>query len=59
AYRTPSLAPAKVFIIDEAERLDLPGQNALLKTLEEPPPSTYLFLVTSRPERLLPTIWSR
>jgi DNA polymerase-3 subunit delta' len=59
AYRTSSLAPAKVFIIDEAERLDLPGQNALLKTLEEPPPSTYLFLVTARPERLLPTIWSR
>lgn len=59
AYRTSSLAQAKVFIIDEAERLDLPGQNALLKTLEEPPPSTFLFLVTARPERLLPTIWSR
>jgi len=59
AYRTAAVAPAKVFIIDEAARLDLPGQNALLKTLEEPPPSTYLFLVTARPERLLPTIWSR
>ncbi len=59
AYHTPSLATAKVFIVDEAERLDLPGQNALLKTLEEPPPSTYLFLITARPERLLPTIWSR
>lgn len=59
AYRTASVAPAKVFIIDEAERLDLPGQNALLKTLEEPPPSTYIFMITSRPERLLPTIWSR
>lgn len=59
AYRTPVMAPAKVFIVDEAERLDLPGQNALLKTLEEPPPSTYMFLVTSRPERMLPTIRSR
>lgn len=59
AYRTASFAPSKVFIIDEAERLDLPGQNALLKTLEEPPPATYIFLITSRPERLLPTIWSR
>ncbi len=59
AYRTPVMATAKVFIIDEAERLDLPGQNALLKTLEEPPAATYLFLVTSRPERMLPTIRSR
>jgi len=59
AYRTPALAKRKVFIIDEAELLDASGQNALLKTLEEPSPETYLFLVTSRPERLLPTIWSR
>ncbi|MDP7029667.1 MAG: AAA family ATPase [Phycisphaerales bacterium] len=59
AYRTPVMARAKVFIIDEAERLDLPGQNALLKTLEEPPSATYFFLVTSRPERMLPTIRSR
>jgi len=59
AYRTPMLAGGKVFIIDEAERLDLPGQNLLLKTLEEPPGSTWFFLVTSRPDGLLPTIWSR
>jgi DNA polymerase-3 subunit delta' len=59
AYRTPVMGSAKVFVVDEAERLDLPGQNALLKTLEEPPPATYLFLITSRPERLLPTILSR
>ena len=59
AYRTPVIAKAKTFIIDEAERLDLPGQNSLLKTLEEPPPATYIFLVTNRPERLLPTIRSR
>ncbi len=59
AYRTPAMGSAKVFIIDEADRLDLAGQNAILKTLEEPPSSTYFFLVTDRPERLLPTIWSR
>ncbi len=59
AYLTSSLGGAKVFIVDEAERLDLAGQNALLKTLEEPPSKTYFFLVTAQPERLLPTIVSR
>lgn len=59
AYRTPVLGHAKVFIIDEAELIDRVGQNSLLKTLEEPPPRTHLFLVTSRPQRLLPTIHSR
>jgi DNA polymerase III subunit delta' len=49
----------KVFIIDEAELLDRYGQNALLKTLEQPPSQTYIILVTSRPGRLLPTIHSR
>jgi len=49
----------KVFIIDEAELLDPYGQNALLKTLEEPPAGTYIFLVTTLEERLLPTIRSR
>ncbi|MDI9402246.1 MAG: hypothetical protein QM516_00100 [Limnohabitans sp.] len=53
------LGHGKVFIIDEAELLDLYGQNALLKTLEEPPPGTYIFLVTTQEERLLPTIRSR
>ena len=49
----------KVFVIDEADLLDQYGQNALLKTLEEPPPGTYIFLVTTQEERLLPTIRSR
>ncbi|MFM7053034.1 MAG: ATP-binding protein [Planctomycetota bacterium] len=49
----------KVFIVDEAELLDPYGQNALLKTLEEPPAGTYIFLVTTLEERLLPTIRSR
>ncbi|MCH2135395.1 MAG: hypothetical protein MK101_02305 [Phycisphaerales bacterium] len=59
AWHRPVLGHAKVFIIDEAQYLDKAGQNALLKTLEEPPPATTFFLVTDRPERLLPTIHSR
>ena len=59
AYRTPVLGHRKVFIIDEAELIDRVGQNALLKTLEEPPARTYIVLVTSRPQRLLPTVRSR
>jgi DNA polymerase-3 subunit delta' len=59
AYRTAALGHAKVFIIDEAELLDTTAQNTLLKTLEEPPAETFFVLVTSRPERMLPTIHSR
>src|SRR5436190_8510409 len=59
AYRTPALGHGKVFIIDEAELLDGYAQNSMLKTLEEPPPQTYFFLITSQPERLLPTMRSR
>ena len=55
----PMLNHGKAFIIDEADLLDLTGQNSLLKTLEEPPPGTYLFLITSNDDRLLPTIRSR
>jgi DNA polymerase-3 subunit delta' len=53
------LGAGKVFIIDEAELLDTDGQNALLKTLEEPPPHTTILLVASHEDRLLPTIRSR
>lgn len=59
AYRTATQGHGKVFIIDEAELIDETGQNALLKTLEEPPADTYLILVTARPERLAATIRSR
>ena len=58
-WRGAYLGHNKVFIIDEAELLDPYGQNALLKTLEEPPAGTYIFLVTTQEERLLPTIRSR
>jgi DNA polymerase-3 subunit delta' len=59
AYLRAVLGHNKVFIIDEAELLDQNAQNVLLKTLEEPPLQTFIFLVTSQPQRLLPTIHSR
>jgi DNA polymerase-3 subunit delta' len=59
AFKTPVSGTQKVFIIDEAELLDEQGQNALLKTLEEPPVNTTIILVTCRDDLLLPTIRSR
>lgn len=59
ASHSPALNHGKVFIVDEAELLNNTGQNALLKTLEEPTDGTYLILVTSSEHRLLPTIRSR
>lgn len=59
AYRKAAYGHGKVFIIDEAELLDVTCQNMMLKTLEEPPPETYFFLITSQPDELLPTIRSR
>jgi DNA polymerase-3 subunit delta' len=50
---------AKVAIIDPAERMNLPAANALLKTLEEPPASTFFLLVSHHPGRLPATIVSR
>lgn len=58
----PYEAKARIFIIDDADKLNSAQKNAanaLLKTLEEPAPTTYLFLVTSRPDSLLQTIRSR
>ena len=55
----PYEAPARIFIIDDAEKMADPAANALLKTLEEPAATTHIFLITSRPDSLLPTIRSR
>lgn len=49
----------KVFVVDEAELMAAPAQNAVLKLMEEPPEGTVIVLVTSSEERLLPTIRSR
>jgi DNA polymerase-3 subunit delta' len=50
---------ARFFIIEEADRLNDSSSNALLKTLEEPPPTAHLILITSQPSSLLATIRSR
>jgi len=49
----------RVIIFDNADAMLVEAQNALLKTLEEPPPSSMFVLVTSRPDVLLPTVRSR
>src|SRR6478609_3214280 len=53
AYR-PFEGRRRVVIIDGADALNVEAQNALLKTLEEPPPASTFVLVTSRPDVLLP-----
>jgi DNA polymerase-3 subunit delta' len=58
AYR-PFEGQRRVVIIDEADALVASAQNALLKTLEEPPPSSIFILITSRSDMLLPTVRSR
>src|SRR5262249_14713612 len=58
AYR-PYEGRFRVFIVDPADRLSTDAQNALLKTLEEPSPSSCIVLITTRPMRLLPTTRSR
>lgn len=55
----PTQSPHRVFLIRDAERMNEEAQNALLKTLEEPPGSACLILVTASASRLLPTIRSR
>lgn len=50
---------AKVFIVRRAEELNLQAANALLKTLEEPGPSTHFVLLSAMADSLLPTIRSR
>jgi len=49
----------RVVVIDDADRLSIAAQNALLKTLEEPPGHALVILVTGSPGGLLPTVRSR
>jgi DNA polymerase-3 subunit delta' len=58
AYR-PFEGRRRVVIVNDAEALNVEAQNALLKTLEEPPAASTFILVTSRPDMLLPTVLSR
>jgi DNA polymerase-3 subunit delta' len=55
----PARGEVRVAIIDDAETLNLPAQNALLKTLEEPPGHAIIFMVASAERALLDTVRSR
>ena len=58
AYR-PFEGRRRVVIVNEADAMAAPAQNALLKTLEEPPPASVFLLVSSMPDALLATVRSR
>lgn len=55
----PYYGPYKVYIIDDAEKMSQQAQNALLKTVEEPPPYAVILLLTDNADTFLPTILSR
>ena len=57
--RTPQIASCKVAVITSADAMNAHATNALLKTLEEPPPNSYLILVSDGLRDLLPTLRSR
>jgi len=57
--RTSNQGGCKVAIVHEADRMRKEAANAFLKTLEEPPPDTFILLTSSRPYSLLATIRSR
>lgn len=58
-YKAPFASKKKVAIVYDADRMNITAANAFLKTLEEPPADTTLFLLTTKPHGLLPTIRSR
>ncbi|HIZ22652.1 MAG TPA: DNA polymerase III subunit delta, partial [Candidatus Blautia faecigallinarum] len=55
----PYCSPYKIYIIADAEMMTIQAQNALLKTIEEPPEYAVIMLLTSNADSLLPTIQSR
>ncbi|MCE3010656.1 MAG: AAA family ATPase [Proteobacteria bacterium] len=54
-----NIRQARIVIIDQAEKLGAQASNSLLKTIEEPPPGVYFFLLTLSPHHVLSTIRSR
>lgn len=58
-YLRPQEAARKVVVIEDADSLTAAAQNALLKTLEEPPRSAFFMLTSARPKALLATVRSR
>lgn len=55
----PYSSKYKVYIVDEAEKMNIQAQNALLKTIEEPPAYAVILLLTTNADAFLPTIRSR
>jgi DNA polymerase-3 subunit delta' len=55
----PYEAKGRFLLVDDCDKMNDHAANALLKTLEEPSPNSYIFLISSRPDSLLPTILSR
>ena len=55
----PYSSQYKIYIVDEAEKMTVQAQNALLKTIEEPPAYAVIMLLTTNPDAFLPTILSR
>lgn len=55
----PYSSPYKIYIVNEAEKMNTQAQNALLKTIEEPPAYGVILLLTTNADSFLPTILSR
>lgn len=55
----PYSSPYKIYIVPEADLMTVQAQNAILKTIEEPPEYAIIFLLTENADNLLPTIRSR
>jgi DNA polymerase-3 subunit delta' len=55
----PYSSPYKIYIVPEADLMTVQAQNAILKTIEEPPEYAVIFLLTENADSLLPTIRSR
>lgn len=58
-HSAPSMGSRRIVLIDSADDLEAGAANALLKSLEEPPPGAVFLLIAHRPGKLLPTIRSR
>ena len=58
-YIRPNESEHKIYLFPRAQDMGIPGQNALLKVLEEPPAYGVFLLLTDNPEKLLPTVRSR
>ncbi|MGM9551345.1 MAG: ATP-binding protein [Clostridia bacterium] len=58
-YIKPFTSKRKVFIVEHADEMNIPAQNAFLKSFEEPPEYAVIILIASSSKKLLPTILSR